>query len=1080
MSNQTAARCRDSGPRGRTDLALSPARAMGSPRVGGIGRAVLAAIAFFGATSVAQAGPKVASLFCSTDFTVQSDIKKKLEDTKLFDKVDSVDVGASAPSLMTLQAYDAVLVWADTSRGCSDPTGLGNVLSQYADAGGGVVQMLPYYVNYTFNNVSGTFYTKYALVNQGSMTSARGLTLGTKMETTHPTLNSVNNVSNAGTYCYHRIKFTTGEIKNTGRVIATWSDGNPMVVVGNPNGKNRVDLNMYPASSDTGSGCLDPKSDAYRLVANSLVWVANPLRANPSMVDFGPVPAGTLSLPQVVEVTNTGTNNISLASGAVNPSTEFAVKLLDGASFPLNVTPGGKFRLEVTVRPTAPGSRQASYDMLPSVMGDTGLSIPLIAQGLGPQFKVDPGNLIFGGMPVGGMPRIITVTVTNTGGGLLVLRGAPTISDTTNFSISSPPMTPISLSAGASVSFDVKFSPTREARFTGYLYIPYNDGSDRTAQVPFDGSFGKPKIVVPGSIVLTPVRVNQRGPEQTITVRNDGMADLSISSVSFTGPNASDFLSLTVPMMGAPLVVPPNGGTQDIKLQCNPTMNGLRQATLNIVSDDPMTGTATIAFQCNGVVANFDIQPAKIDFTTPQQTGQCAAAQNVTITNTGTDGLRVLSIGFSGTNAASFKQPFTGGKIVNGGGGKLVIPVQFCPVDIGAQTADLVVATDLTMGHTAKVPLTGTGTGPKVVVTPGSLDFGPVYIKTVSAVKTIEIKNDGDQPLVFGKATITPAMGLFAVKGLPADGTKLNKADPPIKLEVTVNPMMSMQQSGEISIPVNDLVKMGTLRIPLSVTGTQADISAQPMGLSFPVTIIGTRSMDQNITVTNTGMAPLMGIAITVAGANSGDFVATTGMIPMSVAAGQSFQIPVAFRPTGNGVRNGIVVINASGLMAPVQVKVDGTGKLLTVACNPDEKNFGSVSLGNSNTQKFVCRNSDSNDIDYIASFGDFIEDWTVEAAEGKIPAAQSGDDGLVTLQVTFKPTATGPRTTTMTLKTKDGITIGSISLDGTGTPMKVEKPPVDQGCAYGGRPGSPSTALLLIAAMGLLGLVRRRRLGSP
>ena len=43
-------------------------------------------------------------------------------------------------------------------------------------------------------------------------------------------------------------------------------------------------------------------------------------------------------------------------------------------------------------------------------------------------------------------------------------------------------------------------------------------------------------------------------------------------------------------------------------------------------------------------------------------------------------------------------------------------------------------------------------------------------------------------------------------------------------LDVVAGPLTAMQQSGEISIIVNDQVKMGNLRIPLSVTGVQADL----------------------------------------------------------------------------------------------------------------------------------------------------------------------------------------------------------------------------------------------------------------
>lgn len=1059
----------DSPPAAGRDTGRSRARALILPVL----------LAAMGMAAPAHAGTKVASVFCSTDFNAQTDVKKKLEDLKMFEKVDNVDMSGSAPSLMTLSQYNALILWADTSRGCSDPTGIGNVIGQYIDAGGAVVQILPYYLNYSYSNIAGDFYNRYSLTNQYSMGNYRGATLGTKLEA-HPILDGISSVSASGNQCYHRSSLSSSQLRNGGRIVANWSDGNGMIVVGSPGGHNRVDLNMYIPSSDIGtSGCLDPRGDAYKLIGNAIAWAANPVQAQPAAVEFGDVPALTTSLPMQADIVNTGTDPITFSGGTLSTMGEFTANLAGGATYPITLKKGEKFTVEFTVRPSAPGRRTATYTVTPSTAGAFPVAVPVGVNGIGPQFNVTPTVINYGGMPVGAMPRSQVVTITNTGGGSLTLRGAPTLADTTNFSIVSPPMTPVSLNSGASVNFEVKFNPTTEKVYSTTLTIPYNDGSDRNANITINGSYGKPKIGVPGSTILTPVRVNQKGPEQSMIITNTGLADLTISAVMFTGRDPGEFTVLNMPTMMTPIVVKPNGGTVDLRVQCNPTVTGMRQATLNITSDDPMTGVATVALQCNGVVANFDMTPAKIDYSPTQQIGQCTAAQDVVIKNSGTDSLRVLSVGFMGPNAASFTQPITGGRFVAANNGTLNIAVKFCPKDIGMQTADLVITTDLSAGHLAKVPLTGTGTGPKVVANPGTIDFGPVYIKATSTAKTILLTNEGDQPLVFGKSTLTPApaMGPFKVVAFPAEGTMLNKGDPPIKLEITASPQMAQQYTGEIAIGVNDLVQSGTLRIPLSTVGTQADISVSPMMLAFPVTVVGLRSQKQTVTVTNTGKAPLTGLDIKVIGTNATEFVVDYSALPMApVAAGANFQVPVEFRPQAANARTAILVVNAAGLMAPVQIKLDGTGKLLVITCSPDEKNFGTVAAGQNKTEKFSCRNSDSSDIDFSAAVSDFVDEWQISPNMGTIPAAQGGEDGLVSLQVTFAPTGPGERTTQLTLKTKDGLALGTISLDGKGGPMAKEKP-MEQGCAYGAtRRTTPfGAAALLLLSAGLM-LLRRRR----
>lgn len=1062
----------------RRDIRLSRLPALMRPLIGGVIGAVLAM------GGVAEAGSKIASVYCSSDFSVQTDVKRKLEDLKLFDKVDSIDMSSTAPPLATLAAYDALLIWADSSRGCSDPTGIGNVMAQYIDGGGGVVQVLPWYLGYSYSNIAGDFYTRYALVNQlGSMSYSRGATFGTKSEM-HPVLDGVTSVNASGNQCYHRATLGAGDLRNGGRIVSTWADGRGMVVVGNPSNHRRVDLNMYVSSTDIGSpGCLDPKSDAYKLIGNALIWVANPLQAQPGVVDFGDVPATTTSLPQYVTVTNTGKDPITLSAGSLSPaSTEFVVNISGTGMFPVTLKKDEQLALEVFAKPAAPGKRTTSYKLDTSTPGAFGIAIPLSVNGLGPKYQVDPQVINFGGLPVGSMPRTQIVTISNAGGGLLTLRSAPTISDTTNFTLVGLPSIPTSLYSGGFVSFEVKFNPMMERVHTATLSIYYNDGADRTATININGSYGKPKIGVPtGTIVMTPVRVNLKGPEMPLTITNSGLADLTVSAATFTGANAGEFSVLNAISMGTPLVVKPNGGTETLRLQCNPTVTGLRQATLNITSDDPMTGMATVNLNCNGVVANFAHTPDKIDFTPAQQTGQCSAATEVVIKNSGTDALRVLSVAFMGPNAASFSQPITGGRFVAANNGELRIPVKFCPKDIGMQTADLVITTDYSVGHVAKVPLTGIATGPKIVAKPGNIDFGPIYLKATSPTQIIELTNEGDQPLIFGKSTLTPAaaMGPFKVVAFPAEGTSLKKGDAPVKLEVNVTPTMAQQYTGEIAIGVNDLVQGGTLKIPLSAIGTQAEITVSPMMITFPQTIAGLRSQPTPVTVSNTGKAPLTGLDVKIIGMHYNDFGFDSSKVPMMpVPAGQNFQIPVDFRPQAAGARNAILVVNAAGLMAPVQIKLDGTAKSLTLACSPDEKNFGTVPAGQTKTEKITCRNSDGSDIEYVAAVTDFVDEWQIEAAKGTIPAAQGGEDGLLTLQVTFAPMGQGERTTSLMLRTKDGLQLAQISLDGKGGVMPKDKTMPMQGCAYGGSPRSGrglGALFALLLASGLLVLRRRR-----
>ncbi len=86
-----------------------------------------------------------------------------------------------------------------------------------------------------------------------------------------------------------------------------------------------------------------------------------------------------------------------------------------------------------------------------------------------------------------------------------------------------------------------------------------------------------------------------------------------------------------------------------------------------------------------------------------------------------------------------------------------------------------------------------------------------------------------------------------------------------------------------------------------SVSPSTVDFAGVPMG--SPAT--------NSVTVANTGTAPLTIKSITIGGApNNNDFTLSPIALPVTVAAGSTFTIPVTFNPTAQGNRFATLVIN--------------------------------------------------------------------------------------------------------------------------------------------------------------------------
>lgn len=1024
----------------------------------------LAGLALLTSAALVQAaGPRVGLYYAASDTAAPPEVKAGLDALKVFDKVDLLDNSVvntfNNPNvLQVLQQYDAVVIIGDAVRTFSDPTGMGNIFNQYADSGGGVVVANPYVV--TSSGITGSFYTRYALVDQTFLTSFAGLTITNKQA--HPILNNINTIS---TVSGRRCVYVRPTLRAGTTTLATWSDGTPMVLIGTPQGRLRVDLNLITASWLTTYGCHDPADDTYKLIANAINFVANPLRAVPSTVDFGDVGVNVLSTAQTVQVTNTSSAPITLSVGALS-GPEFVVSNI---TLPSTLAAGASLSFDLAVRPNTLGTRTGSYTLTPS-NGGPPLAVSMRATGIGPRFAATPAMIDFGGVKFGTPISPVSVLLRNDGGGDLRL-SALTLTDTTNFALENAPTLPNTLRGGGVQSVDVRFRPQSQGRFTGNLQVTYQllpSLTNYTGVISLVGSAGDPAISVPlGTVTLATARVMRCGAVNTIVVTNNGFARLNISNIEakdLAGMATSEFKIATTSAQ-----VGPNGGTWDLPVQFCPSTTGKRVANLVITSDDANSPT-TIRVEAIGTTATINLSSTALSYA-QTALGSCATSQDITVTNGGTDNLVLSSMKFDGAGAASYRliPPFTTNRVIPAMG-RGTITVAFCPTDVGAQPARLLVTSDLP--STNEVALSGSGTGPKATATPATVDFGNVYIRTLSAEQAVVLKNSGDKPLVLGKAVINPAGTTFPAGGLPVEGTQIAPGDS-LTIKLRANPQVGGMAAASLDIPVNDLLVMGTLRVPLKVVGVQANITVDPKQINFGTGNVGASSPPRNLTISNPGDSPLTGLTLALMGA-TGDFA--TDMPGDMIPPKGSLTVKVYFRPMLTDSRMATLTINAVGLQAPEVVALLGTGVVPSVTCTKTSLDFGSVPLNMESPKELVCTNQDASALDLSAAL-DKDTDYVVtnDPAMLTIPGAVNGEPGTLVFNVVFKPTASGTRTAALTVRGKGSdFALATVDLTGVGLPPR---PSDKMGCSYGG--GAPlaggSGALGLFAALGLW-LGRRRR----
>lgn len=295
--------------------------------------------------------------------------------------------------------------------------------------------------------------------------------------------------------------------------------------------------------------------------------------------------------------------------------------------------------------------------------------------------------------------------------------------------------------------------------------------------------------------------------------------------------------------------------------------------------------------------------------------------QMLLVTNTGNSPVTVTGIlcpeGFASTWAgiipAGIAQP---------------VPVTFSPASIASYSGTLTVQSDATGGNTCEV--SGSGITPvRVVSLSGDLAFGSVVVGS-SPQKTLTISNSGNAPLTVD--------GIQCPAGFACDWSGIIPADGSKAVTVTFAPEAAQNYSGSLAVHSN--ATSGTSTIPVSGSGILATRIISLGGeFSFGEVVEGFESR-KNLTISNTGNAPL-----TVSGISCPDgyFADWTG----TIQPGESQEVTVTFAPSEAHPYSGTLSVFSNATSGSGDLPVSGIGiaAIREITLGGDLA-FGSVPVG--------------------------------------------------------------------------------------------------------------------------------------
>lgn len=229
----------------------------------------------------------------------------------------------------------------------------------------------------------------------------------------------------------------------------------------------------------------------------------------------------------------------------------------------------------------------------------------------------------------------------------------------------------------------------------------------------------------------------------SVRIENRGSAPLAIQSVTLEGQGAGDF-GIRDRCSGQTLAP---GKRCELAYSFLPTVAGERRARLRLMSDAGGALAASPELVGQGLArkAALRIEPQRLEFG-PQALNLPSAAKKVTLTNDGTANLSFGKLEIEDGEFGFELRPGTCAKRALRPGGSCTVEVLFVPGMEGEQTATFEIGHDAG-GAPRRIPLTGTGTVPKLFLDPLVLDFGQTKVGSLSKSKFIQVVNSGTGPL---------------------------------------------------------------------------------------------------------------------------------------------------------------------------------------------------------------------------------------------------------------------------------------------------------------------------------------------
>ncbi|MEP7295296.1 MAG: choice-of-anchor D domain-containing protein [Burkholderiales bacterium] len=689
---------------------------------------------------------------------------------------------------------------------------------------------------------------------------------------------------------------------------------------------------------------------------------------SPTSLSFPSQTIGTVSNVQTVMLSNgaSATGPLIVGTVATTAGSNFAVAGGTCAAS-MSLAAGASCTVALTFTPTVAGTRSGTLTVSHNGAGGAStVSLSGAGGDTSPTLTLSPTQLSFS-QTVGTSSDTQRIVVGNTGRADLVFSSITlTGANPSEFSLAEGEGCSISarVASGSNCTIDIRFTPSGSGARTASLLLQHNAGTGTsTVTLSGQGNAGATAgLALDATLVdLGTQALGIAGPPRTLTVSNNGQANLQFTTISVSGANAAEVVRGGTCTAGT--AVPPKGACT-VTLALKPTALGTRSASLDIASNAPVgTASVTLTGEAVPTPAPFiTLSRASIGFGRVT-IGTTAVARTAQLSNSGGAALAITSIQSSSSEFTTTHDcPAS-----LAGGAACTISTTYAPSS--ANAADSIVITSNAFSSPNSIVVTGQGsTTPLPVLvwgsgTPVALAFDSVDVGSTAAGAALTLLNNGPGAITVSDFGLAGANAdAFSVGGGSCLGGVTLAAGASCTVVVTFVPNAAGQRTASLLVASSgsnppDIALSGIGAISTNAGGAggaggtgggtsggatggagggasgPSPFTADRAMVDFRAVVVhtGGRSEPLSVRISNAGAvtATLTGVSTT------GGFVVQASAssdacqgVPWTLPPGASCTVSVLFAPSAGGAATGTLSIasaDAAALEVPLTAEATTT-----------------------------------------------------------------------------------------------------------------------------------------------------------